>query len=90
MLKEEEVKTLIRQLERHLLENASLGVAGQFVYYASEAKTEINRNGTLVLAVHTTSPEETLRIAQIAWDSISGDFKQALKDHKLGFAVKQI
>lgn len=76
----------IKELHQKLtdcLNTVKLGVAGRFVFYNQETNM-------LILAVHTTSPENVQRATQLAWDSIPQHLKAELEEANMGFAGKQI
>lgn len=77
---------VIKELHRRLTEclmPVKLGVAGRVLYYDEE-------QSTLILAMHSGSPEKTEEASQLAWDSIPEDLKTELKEFGIGFAGKQI
>lgn len=73
----------LRQRLTDYLSTVKLGVAGRIVYYDIETDT-------FILAIHSTSPEETRRAGDIALDAIRDTIIPELQAVGIGFACKQI
>jgi len=63
------------------LRTVRLGVAAWLVYY---------ENDTLILGVHSTSPEQTQKAGEMALEAIRETILPELQDAGIGFACKQI
>ena len=65
------------------LQSIKLGVAGRIVYFSKELKM-------FILAVHSTSPDDTERAGNIALDAIRDTVYLEILEAGFGFACKQI
>lgn len=76
------LQNLQRSLQFHFLRQ-ELGVAGQVVYYDSQSNT-------MVLGIHTTSPEKAQEVAETSWESLPEKLKNQLVEANVGFAVRML
>ena len=65
------------------LNRVKLGVASRLIYFDPELKL-------FILAVHTTSPEDTEEVGNIALDAIRENVLPELEEAGFGFTCKQI
>jgi len=83
-------ESLKNEVSTYLLRNGGLECAGLVVYLDKKVTLPGFEAGTLILGVHTTSPEKTNELGEKAWDSLTEELKDKLLEAKLGFAVRQI
>jgi len=76
----------IEELYKELSEcfnKVKLGVAGRFVYFDKELNL-------FILAVHSTSPDDTQRAGDMALNAIKDNILVKINNAGYGFAVQQI